>query len=263
MLQLVSGTDYVLEQDKTDEKSRKDEEKARKAEEKRLVKEKRKSTVSEPKAETAEVSGGNGTTESSVIPAASEPVDAPVISASESPIEHAAPTAVVEATPVAVVPSQASQPVLETAPVDSLEPSTSPQSGEPKGSKAKNWLKSKLRRTSKSQKGSETSNSEKGFIGGVALTGASDNSIGSQSNAVKARETPVLSGTTNETEPTVERGRTPRRASTISAVSSLGASDEEFQEARDNFDSELAPPPSFAAKPSSPVRDSKFREEIV
>jgi len=40
--------------------------------------------------------------------------------------------------------------------------------------------------------------------------------------------------------------------------------DDEFEEARDNFDESLAPPPSFGgqAKSSSPVRETKFVEEL-
>jgi hypothetical protein len=39
--------------------------------------------------------------------------------------------------------------------------------------------------------------------------------------------------------------------------------DDEFQEARDNFDEDLAPPPTFpAAKSASPAREAKFTEVI-
>jgi len=39
---------------------------------------------------------------------------------------------------------------------------------------------------------------------------------------------------------------------------------QQFEEARDHFDESLAPPPSFAGQPksSSPVRETKFREEV-
>lgn len=59
----------------------------------------------------------------------------------------------------------------------------------------------------------------------------------------------------------VERGR---RISKISTVSSMGRDDDdEFQEARDNFDEDLAPPPTFPAeKSTSPARNTKFHEEI-
>ncbi|KAH7336536.1 putative Eisosome protein 1 [Rhexocercosporidium sp. MPI-PUGE-AT-0058] len=60
---------------------------------------------------------------------------------------------------------------------------------------------------------------------------------------------------------TEERGRP---VSKISTVSSMGREDDdEFQEARDNFDEDLAPPSTFPAeKSTSPARTGKFHEEI-
>ncbi|KAH9210329.1 hypothetical protein DL95DRAFT_393543 [Leptodontidium sp. 2 PMI_412] len=60
---------------------------------------------------------------------------------------------------------------------------------------------------------------------------------------------------------TEERGRP---ISKISTVSSMGhEDDDEFQEARDNFDEDLAPPPTFPAeKSTSPARTAKFTENI-
>lgn len=72
-------------------------------------------------------------------------------------------------------------------------------------------------------------------------------------------------------------GRTARRNSEVSALSAdddkakekevvekkptKEDEDEEFQEARDNFDEDLAPPPTFPAeKSSSPARSAKFTE---
>ncbi|KAK6585822.1 hypothetical protein PZA11_000879 [Diplocarpon coronariae] len=53
-----------------------------------------------------------------------------------------------------------------------------------------------------------------------------------------------------------------RRISKASMVSSMGCEDdEEFQEARDNFDEGLAPPPTFPAE-TVPARTAKFREDI-
>ncbi|KAJ5035395.1 uncharacterized protein L3040_007865 [Drepanopeziza brunnea f. sp. 'multigermtubi'] len=54
-----------------------------------------------------------------------------------------------------------------------------------------------------------------------------------------------------------------RRISKNSVVSSMSCEDDdEFQEARDNFDEDLAPPPTFSAKSASPARMAKFHEEI-
>jgi hypothetical protein len=68
-------------------------------------------------------------------------------------------------------------------------------------------------------------------------------------------------------------GRTSHREEEISPISPGGkdgqdieekqTDDEEFQEARDNFDEDLAPPPTFPAeKSSSPARETKFKEDI-
>ena len=61
-------------------------------------------------------------------------------------------------------------------------------------------------------------------------------------------------------EPEEERvGRAAKRKD--SDVSAL--SEAEFQEARDEFDADLAPPPTFVAgKSSSPARETKFVEAI-
>jgi len=135
---------------------------------------------------------------------------------------------------------------------------------------------------------------EEGFVGGAALTGASANnstaSLGVNNSSAreaaastgKAKEeiigpvSPVepVSGPTvdHDTEPEVEGeeeriGRPAHRASDVSSMEPVEkretADDDEFQEARDNFDEDLAPPPTFPAeKSSSPVRDSKFIEAV-
>lgn len=58
-------------------------------------------------------------------------------------------------------------------------------------------------------------------------------------------------------------GRSKTRDSDVSALSTTGGETEEFQEARDEFDEDLAPPPTFVAgKSSSPARETKFVEAI-
>lgn len=65
---------------------------------------------------------------------------------------------------------------------------------------------------------------------------------------------PTSASAPRETSDEEERGRSTSRASD---------DEEEFQEARDNFDEDLAPPPTFPAeKSSSPARTAKFHEEI-
>jgi hypothetical protein len=140
------------------------------------------------------------------------------------------------------------------------------------GSKVKNWLKTKFsRRMSKPQKPSSSEKEkepEKAFVGGAALTGASANnstpSLGAKSSPV--RDVAMAGKAEEEPEAKSEdRGRGQRRDSEVSAVSEPagGVDEDEFQEARDNFDEDLAPPPTFvAAKSSSPARSAKFTEEI-
>jgi len=145
------------------------------------------------------------------------------------------------------------------------------------GSKVKNWLKTKFsRRMSKAQKTSPTEKEKKketnGFVGGaaLALTGASANnstaSLGAKSSSVRDV---AMAGKAKEEIPEPEdRGREERRDSEVSALSAepagtVQANEDEFQEARDNFDEDLAPPPTFvAAKSSSPAREAKFTEVI-
>ncbi|KUJ15566.1 uncharacterized protein LY89DRAFT_686282 [Mollisia scopiformis] len=144
------------------------------------------------------------------------------------------------------------------------------------GGKVKSWLKTKFSR--RMSKGSRPVKEEKNvkekepassFVGGAALTGASANnstaSLTAKSSSIKdvanaSASAPVVD------EGEEYRGRTERRDSEVSALSEEptgGREDEEFQEARDNFDEDLAPPPTFPAeKSSSPVRSTKFTEDI-
>ncbi|KAF4624016.1 hypothetical protein G7Y89_g14159 [Cudoniella acicularis] len=166
---------------------------------------------------------------------------------------------------------------------------TSPTSPNKEGSKVKNWLKTKFacRSNNKAQKSqistgtgdkylSKTTNS--GFIGGAALTGASVNNDSTASfgaNSSSIRDVALASSPTTarkQEEETVDErvGRTARRGgdSEVSSVSSIDAGEEveedkEFQEARDNFDEDLAPPPTFPAqKSSNPARSTRFTEVI-
>jgi len=209
-----------------------------------------------------------------------------------------------------------------------------------KGKSRISWLKTKFsRRLSRSQKGPTSEGkepkdekSEKGFVGGVALTGGSakdsptaplgyHNSVATSSKpetslpveltaaeepeaeaeasteitpnepnaqtlatvnpATEVEESVSLPLTSKTQEPALtndedERIGRPlrRREDHVSPIPSgeklekdtekpEEEEDEEFQEARDNFDEDLAPPPIFpAAKGSSPAREAKFTEII-
>lgn len=159
---------------------------------------------------------------------------------------------------------------------------TSP--GSPKG--VKGWLKTKFRRQSKTQKPeSKDTGADKEIIVGTALAEAGNTSVEPNSSSAKdieprksSMEEVALAGPSTTREEPAETvheertGRSKRRASSVSSVSALEESheleeevsrDDDFEEARDHFDDELTPPPTFPiTKSASPVRDSRFHEEI-
>jgi hypothetical protein len=259
-----------IEQSKDEQKSAAAEAKAAKREENLAAKEKRKSLKSGEAVTAGPATEPETTAEATTV--------APATTADEA---HAtiAERREVASTPIPIPTSmedQASMRMRETADAANKDESTPLSPSSPgDGSKVKNWLKTKFsRRMSKPQKPSTTEKEkepEKAFVGGAALTGASANnsttSLGAKPSSVrdvamagKAKE--------QETEPEPEpeeRGRGKRRDSEVSALSEpVGDVDEEeFQEARDNFDEDLAPPPTFVAeKSSSPARSARFHEEI-
>jgi hypothetical protein len=144
------------------------------------------------------------------------------------------------------------------------------------GGKVKSWLKTKFSR--RMSKGSRPVKEDKtsmdketsSFVGGAALTGASANNNTASLAAESSSVTDVANAATSAPVATIDggeeyRGRTTTRMSDVSALSDddNGREDEDFQEARDNFDADLAPPPTFPAeKSSSPVRSTKFTEAI-
>jgi hypothetical protein len=156
---------------------------------------------------------------------------------------------------------------------------TSPGSG---NGKVKKWLKTKFaRRASRGSKsGTAKGKEESSFVGGTALTGATattpshDNE--NDSSALTGATTHDTTAGTTEPEPVspstpiaAEDGRTHRNSEDddVSSLSESGAEEgvEEFQEARDNFDEDLIPAPTFPAmakKSGEEARDSKFKEII-
>jgi len=180
---------------------------------------------------------------------------------------------------------QAEQRMQENADAANKDEWTPMSPGSPQdGSKVKKWLKTKFsRRASRSQKAPDLKGEggKKDFVGGAALAGASAGA-NSSTASLEARSSSLqevaLADTNKDKEPKepekVEKaeehvGSSVGRGSEVSTVSSMSEDEDddddhqEFEEARDNFDEGLAPPPTFpAAKSSSPVRDSKFRESI-
>jgi hypothetical protein len=230
--------------------------------------------------EESEVVAGEGETESLTkireMPAAEEPTETTETPAPEG---YAAPTG------MRTSMERQTDERLEEIIKEGEKSPTSP--GSSKG--VKSWLKTKFaRRQSKPQKlESKEAGNDKDFIGGAALAEASNanseppkNSEDDPALAANSTQDDDIGEIDNETvEETVgeesaeERlGRSKRRASSVSPVSPLEermelgkeiTKDEDFEEARDHFDNDLAPPPTFAtAKPASPARDSKFHEEM-
>lgn len=240
------------------------------------------STV-EPSASDDEPNATEAETETAAAPLVEDP-------------EPATPTREAPAAIRTSMEDQASLRMRENADAANGDEVTPLSPGSPSKGKLRNWLKSKIStRTSKSKKSPTSENvpeKEGKFVGGAALTGASTNnstaSLGQHSSSVRdvalatsqsesPREIPVSeylaqppAVSLSEPEETEERvGRPTRRASEVSSISSAeednetADDDDEFQEARDNFDEDLAPPPTFPVeKSSSPVRDSRFKEAI-
>ncbi|KAL3428322.1 hypothetical protein PVAG01_01831 [Phlyctema vagabunda] len=257
----------LKQQDKEEKKAKEQEEKAAKAEEKRIAKEKRKSkdVGASQKVDTKPAVAANADT------ADTETVEAPVtepVSTSIADRREGASTPAPIWTSMEEQADQRMQEVADSANKDESTPMSPTSAGD--GSKVKNWLKTKFaRRMSKSRKSPKSDEGDdKAFVGGAALTGASikNSSTTSLDNRSSSVREVALAGKNPEPESPTDDDERPsrssRRRSEISEVSSLD-SDEEFEEARDNFDEGLAPPPTFPAGPaksSSPSRDSKFKE---
>lgn len=174
---------------------------------------------------------------------------------------------------------------LEEIVKESEKSPTSPHSS--KG--VKGWLKTKFaRRQSKPRKlDSKEAGNDKDLAGGAALAEAGhtyteppNSSVGEATFVIASTQdentgekgTKTVDENIGETLGEERLGRSIRRASSVSPVSPLdenielgkeSTGDEEFEEAQDHFDNDLAPPPTFAiTKLASPVPDSKFHEEI-
>jgi hypothetical protein len=277
-----------IEQEKDEKKLSAAEEKAAKKEEKQAAKDKRKSlkpgAVAVPETESAagqaavpaSITATEPITEPVAEPETAKEPATPVIAANEAPATIAERREVSSAPePIRTsMEDQASLRMRENADAASPEQSTPMSPTSPgDGSKVKNWLKTKFsRRSGKAEKPStnekerEKNKPEKAFIGGAALTGASaNNSTASLSAKPSSVRDVALAGKSKEETEPEDRGRSKRRDSEVSALSQpVGdVNEEEFQEARDNFDEDLAPPPTFVAeKSSSPAREARFTEVI-
>lgn len=143
--------------------------------------------------------------------------------------------------------------------------------------KVKSWFKNRFSRrlsrgAEKPVEKEKERGKEEGFVGGAALVGASaNNSTASLERPSSSRDV-ALAGKVKEKIPIAEPGEIVagpsdhcmvEEALTRTAKKEAPSTDDEFQEARDRFDESLATPPTFSAvKEASPVRDSRFIEEI-
>jgi len=220
-------------------------------EDKRLSKEKRRSQKADaiPVVAATTTASGEG---AEVTPASPEPVAAnPVAAAGPSPIR----TSMEDQASLRIREAASSANKDEPTPIN-----TSPTSSKDDG-KVKNRFSRRQSRGQKPGPEEPETNNQTSFVGGAALTGASANnstvSLGQKSTGVTS---PLTSPAVKDEEPEDERlGRSVKRKD--SDVSELSEAD--FQEARDGFDEDLAPPPTFVAgKSSSPARETKFVEAI-
>ncbi|KAF1838337.1 hypothetical protein BDW02DRAFT_517112 [Decorospora gaudefroyi] len=197
----------------------------------------------------------------------------------------------------APTPATEGQRTSDYDPADTTTPTSPTSQGSSKGFKS---LLSKLKRRSKHSPATEsddkTKENEPGFVGGAALRTSTSQSH-SQSQSSKTESQPNLESTESristeadqatemrQTTPTfvphvdhysdvsslssggeefsVARGRSAERVVSGGTVTSGGT---DFEEARDHFDEDLAPPPAFGsdaekARKGSPSRESKFQE---
>lgn len=275
------------------EKARKEEEKATKAEHKRAMKEnKRKTkeitTVKDPVNEELALTGSDPMAEgASVIPRppiVEEPKsDAPVVEEPKNEVVTVKePNLEVTTAPGAYVAPAGMRTSMEMETDKRLEEiisegEKSPTSSDRKG--VKRWFKTKFgRRQSKGNNvDSKDVKDDKVVVADAVLTENGDRSI-DQLTSSKEKEKIGLEQSTDNKEVDEsmvgERaGRSKRQASSISSVSALSENkevvrettkDDEFEEARDRFDENFPLPPSsvFSKPAASPVRDSRFHEEM-
>jgi hypothetical protein len=233
-------------------KQGKEAERERKADEKRLAKGDKRKSREVPRASDAIVAA-EATTITVNAPISTEEVEAVAVDDEDLYRDQ---------TPGGQAPSEPeplSQPMSPTSP-------TSPTSARTE-SKGLKGLLSKLKRRSKHEPSAMTP-SEPGFVGGASLNHASTSLESSPLDPepthlpdTEHHYSDVSSISSGDSEG--ERGRAAVRTPTRATDTSVLSGGTEFEEARDDFDEHLAPPPTFTsdtASKGSPTRDSRFRE---
>ncbi|ORY11390.1 hypothetical protein BCR34DRAFT_484236 [Clohesyomyces aquaticus] len=244
------------EEEKRAAKSRSAEEKEKRAEEKKLQNQEKHESKEAPK-EGAVIATDVAPPTTAIVPADDEDDE---LYRDPTPVARQGPTT---SEPEASSPTSPSSPKSPTSPT--------------KDSKGIKSFLNKFKRRSKHS--NATADTEKpGFIGGIALRNSSpsqtavpasttvDSTAGPNHNPTPPADPGHYSDVSSVSSGHASadgRGRTPQRtASGLSAMSNGS----DYEEARDDFDEKLAPPPSFtagdisAARKGSPNRDSKFHE---
>ena len=288
-------TNSKVDQDKEAEKARKSEEKnARKEAKEKRKSGKYESTGAEP---TAPVAGVSGSAVEPEEPDAAEPLDEQM-DATETAVSRPVitePSGATGATTAGLLsigdkpPRAAPRPPVTSEPQaahvrTSMEDDASLRmreiaaranaDDEPNG-KVKKWFNRFSRRLSRGSERPVEREAEKpkqeGFVGGAALASPSgNNSTTSLERPASVRDV-ALAGKGKEPEPPSAPREIVYESTDHCILEDLGIprkgtakeTDDGVQEARDGFDETLATPPAYpAVKEASPVRDSRFIEEI-
>ncbi|KAF1929796.1 uncharacterized protein M421DRAFT_419578 [Didymella exigua CBS 183.55] len=279
-------------EDKAAAKQAKEAEKTKKVEEQRLAREEhRKSKEAERVVPAAGPALGT-----SVVATPTGPIAATATDGNADLYKDpTAPTRITTETTVPARDSTAIAPTRDSA--ATALPSTDPASPtSPTSSKGFKSIFNKLKRRSKhdsavTESDGKTAEKDTGFVGGATLRASQSNAHSSTTPSTSHAEVSSVTHPTDlgDVEPTVIAGPAvvPHvRDDRHSGISSLSSDDEElsrgrprpqrlmsndtrassdFEEARDHFDEDLAPPPTFTSevdkgRHGSPVRDSKFHE---
>lgn len=237
---LTSG----IEQDKDEAKTAKEEEKRLAKEEKRKSKDGIMNLIFS-KTQTKDPVSATATPEPTAVAATEQADTTPTLDT-----EDVQPSAVEE----------------DEAQEDNAATKASPITGSPKsGGRVKSWFKTTFAAVphTNSRRMSKGPKEPGAFVGGAALTGANVNDSGYiPTNGAGAA---AVGGTNDSLEQGDRIGRSKNRAGSARSASLGGIGHDEMEEARDDFNEDLAPPAPVVenrAGANSPIRETKFHEEI-
>ncbi|KAF2112266.1 hypothetical protein BDV96DRAFT_580445 [Lophiotrema nucula] len=264
-------------EEKAAKRQEKEAEKEKKAEEKRMAKEEKRKSREAPKpiiSAPIPTSIEDGTTSPTSHEEALAAAGAEVENGNDDLYRDPTPAARHSTDDAAAEPTSATSPTSPASPTSPTADATSPK----EGSKGFKGFLSKFKRRSK-----HSGDHQPGFIGGASLRASSGPTSKDEApTSPRATDGPLTSNPlpSSSTRPSdsrrysdvsslssgpASRGRSPERIETKDTKISGGSAGTEFEEARDDFDEKLAPPPSFtsesnAGRKGSPNRDSRFHE---